>query len=135
MKWDAVIRACREAVIAEPVLVGIYGEDVRMHGAGSHTVPLLEMMLVSDGISEQWAPCAIQFSQWTIELPDLLASERQLRRLFHAELPATFGGMSMWAQYVDGGDLSVPERDGYYGRAIRFQLTPLTELYEKNPYL
>lgn len=133
--WDRVISAAAALAVADPTLMGVYaaGAHVRLAGSGDHRVPLLEYTLIADGIEEQWAPHTIQFDQFTDTLEDLSASEAALRRLFHTELPEDIGGMMMWTEYRDGEPLASPSRDGYYGRAIRFRLTPLGDRYQPAP--
>lgn len=130
MRWDTTIRAVMAAVLADSALAAIYGGAVRFSGSSSIAVPLLEFTLVSDTEGEQWAPVVLQLDQW-VESADLLReSERRLRQLFHLEVPAEIGGVLMWAQYVDGDSIGAPNRDGFFGRAARFQFTPLRERYD-----
>ena len=35
--------------------------------------------------------------------------------------------VTMWSQFTDGAELTSPERAGYYGRALRFRMTPLRD--------
>ena len=133
MKWDAVLVALTDVVTQDTALVAVYGDAMRMAGTDTHRVPVLEWFLVADGEDELWDNITVQLDQWTATAADLWASERRLRQLFHQELPASMGGMSMWMQYQDGAALTVPDRDGYFGRAIRFKFTPLRELYEPSP--
>jgi hypothetical protein len=37
------------------------------------------------------------------------------------------GGVVMFAQFEDGGDLTGPETEGYYGIASRYRFTPVRE--------
>lgn len=130
MKWDQVCAKIAALVAADPTLRAIYGGSIRMTGTGEHRIPLLEYMLVADGEDELWAAHTIQWDQFTKTSEDLVTSERRLRHLFHREVPAEFGGLAMWSQYVEGEVLAYPARDKYYGRAIRFRMTPLRERYE-----
>lgn len=133
MKWDAVLAAVGATCAADPFLAAIYGSAIRLTGSGAHRVPVLEFMLIADSETELWAPCTVQLDQFTQTLTAQIASERRLRQLFHLETPRDIGGMPMWAQYQDGETLAEPDRDGYFGRAIRFRLTPLRERYEGSP--
>ena len=130
MMWDRVLTALSAVANGDPVLLAIYAGAVRLAGTGKHRTPLLEYSLIGDAEGELWAPHTVQWDQWTSELQPLLDSERRLRRLFHVELPSTFAGLTMWSVYAGGDVLAMPDRDGYYGRAIRFTCTPLRELYE-----
>ncbi len=130
MKWDQVIRVATAAVLADPVLAGIYGQNVVYLGTARHAVPLLEVMLIADSETELWAPCTLQWDQWCETMDALRASERRLRLLFHQDLPISLGGVGMWVQYVDGAELVSPDRDGFFGRAIRFRYTPLRAQYD-----
>jgi hypothetical protein len=133
MKWDQVVKVVSDTVTGDTVLLAIYGAKMRYTGTGAHEHPLLEFQFIADAEDELWNPCTLQFDQWTDTLETLRASERRLRRLFHDDMPTTFGGLTMWAQYVDGDTLTMPDRDGYYGRALRFRYTPLREQYEVGP--
>jgi hypothetical protein len=133
MKWHAVLQAIQTDIAADPVLVGIYGAAMRYTGSAPLAIPSLEFMVVADAETELWAPCTIQLDQWCKEMVDLIASEQRLRRMFHRELPTRFGGATglvMWAQYNDGAPLTTPDRNDFFGRAIRFRFTPLRDLYE-----
>ena len=133
MKWHQLMNQLKDVVLADPVLSSIYGTSMRMAGVGDVQAPLLEWMLIADSENELWAPTVIQFDQWTGDMPTLARSEQRLRRLFHLDLPATFGTITCWAQYVDGESLAAPDRDGYYARAIRFRFTPLRDRYAPAP--
>ena len=88
------------------------------------------MFLVADGENEQWAPCTLQWNLWTADLASNVAAERALRRLFTADLPVNLGTVyTVSSEYVDGDVLATPDRDGYFGRAVRFRHTPLREQY------
>lgn len=130
MRWDTTIRAVMAVVEADPELAALYGGAVRLSGSSSIETPLLEFTLISDTEGEQWAPVVLQIDQWTETAEALRASERRLRQLFHLEVPALIGGVSMWAQYIDGDAIGAPNRDGFFGRAMRFQFTPLRERYD-----
>lgn len=128
MRWDDVAKAVAAAAATDPTLVAIYGDAVRMGAAAQdHMVPSLEYMIVTDSGSELWEPVVIQWDQWTRDLPDLIASERALRKLFEQDSPVTIGGVYMWAMFTDGADLNSPDRAGYFGRAVRFRFTPIRE--------
>lgn len=129
MMWAEVLKRILSVCSADPVLASIYGTKMRLTGTGDHEVPLLEWMLIGDTEEELWAPCIVQFDQWTKTMGDLALSEGQLRRLFHLDLPAEIGGVLMFSQYQDGDSLAVPDRNGYYGRAIRFRISPLRRRY------
>jgi hypothetical protein len=133
MKWLDVMNAAVATVVADPELALIYGEKIRMSAAKEFEVPALNFDLVADAEDEVFATVVLQFDQWCETLVDLAQSELRLRRLFHRDLPTDFGGLTMWAQYVDGEALSVPDRDGYFARAIRFRFTPLRDLYQPSP--
>jgi hypothetical protein len=136
MKWDVVLERIRGAIAGSPILFGLYGNRVRMAGPWSlerlPEMPLLEYSLVTDSESELWAPCVFQFDLFAREIDDNLTGERMLRRLFHQDLPIDLGGLVMWAQYNpnDGAILSTPDRDGFFGRALRFTFTPLRDKYQ-----
>lgn len=135
MKWHQLLAELTTVVLADSILSGIYGTSVRLAGSGDLVNPVLELALVADSESELWAPTVIQFDQWTGSMEALGRSEQRLRRLFHLDLPATFGAITCWCQYVDGDFLAAPGRDGYYARAIRFRFTPLRDRYAPAPTL
>jgi len=132
VRWDAVGAAASSTVVLDPVLAGLFGDAIRMAGSGDHVVPLLEWSLIGDTETELWAPCTVQWDIWHREFASLRQAERRLRLLFHAELPVTIAGVGMWSQYVDGSVLASPARDNYFGRALRFQMTPLRHLYDRS---
>jgi hypothetical protein len=129
MQWYAILERLAALLRTDPVLVGLYGDRMRLMGTGAHAVPMLEWMLVADAETELWEPCTIQIDQWVTASAALEASERRLRELLHHETPIAFGGITTWAQYLDGQILASPDRDGYIGRAVRFRLTPIRERY------
>lgn len=135
MNWDRVIEACSTVILADPILSSIYGTRVRMATPSAEVfdppAPLLEYSVIGDAErGDQWAPTIIQFDQWAREVEVAIASERRLRRLFNPELPATYAGLFMFAQYVDGTILATPDRNGFVGRAVRFRFTPLRDRYD-----
>lgn len=133
MQWDAIVERVRNACVGDPALVAIFGSAMRYTGSGDHAVPLLEWMLIADGQQEQWAPCTVQLDVWHRDLDAVVTAERRLRRLFHQELPFDFEGLTTWGEYLDGEVLASPDRDGYFGRALRFRLTPLRDRYVQAP--
>ena len=133
MKWDQVVKAQITEIMADPKLATIYGANVRMMGTGTQLVPSLEYMVIGDAETELWNPVTIQWDQWCFTMDDLIASERQLRRIFHQDLPVVMAGLRCWTQYTDGAPLTAPDRNDFHGRAIRFTVTPLREQYDPVP--
>lgn len=134
--WDQVIAAAMSAVEANPVLSTLYnaGERrIRLAGTGEHLVPLLEMTLIADDEDELYAPATIQWDQFTESMTNLIASELALRAIFHRDLPALIGNVRMFAGYQGSETLAQPDRDNYFGRAVRFRLTPLRKQYQPVP--
>lgn len=127
MRWDAVLKAMVDRAAADSALSGIYGDAIRKQGTHPFTVPSLDYSLVTIGQSEIWEPHIIQFSQWTKSLNDSAVSDRRLRRLFDHDNMVVIEGVTMWSVYEDGGDLTGPETEGYYGLAARYRLTPIRE--------
>lgn len=128
--WDEVVSRIKDLVLADGVLSGIYGERFRKAGTGEQQVPGLEWTLVGDTEGELWAPCIIQFSQWTANAAEVRQSEFRLRSLFHRDLPFLLGGdVLVFSAYLDGADLATPDRSNILGRAIRFRITPLRRQY------
>jgi hypothetical protein len=132
VKWYQVQKAVIAAVAADGVLSALY-PTIRLMGSGDLKPKVLEYFLVGETETELWAPVTLQFDQWCGSAADLARSEQRLRRMFHLDLPATFDGVAMWCQYVDGEALAAPNRDGYFARAIRFRFTPLRDLYQPAP--
>lgn len=134
MMWDRIIEACRATILADAELSAIYGDRVRMATPSGEVfdppAPLLEYSVIGDVERDQWAPTIIQFDQWARDVEVAVASERRLRRIFNPELPTSFAGLFMWAQYVDGTILATPDRNGFVGRAVRFRFTPLRERHD-----
>ena len=133
MKWFDVMAAAITSATNDVGLAGIYGHEIRLGGAQVFKMPSLQYHLIADGETELFSVVVLQFDQWCKSTAELAASELRLRRLFHRDLPEDFSGLTMWAQYVDGEPLSIPDRDGYFARAIRFRFTPLRDLYESSP--
>ena len=129
MMWDQVLLRIVAVVRTDTLLAEIYGENMRLASPGQLLIPALEWTVAADSETELWAPCTIQFDQWTRTLAELVRSERRLRALFHTELPAEFDGLIMSCQYLDGTLLAAPDRDDFNGRALRFRFTPLRSRY------
>ena len=129
MRWDDVARAGRIAAAADPVLAAIYGAAIRMGAmAQDFSVPGLEYQIIADTANELWEPIIVQWDQWTHDYDDLVASERALRKLFDHDLPVEIEGVYMWSVFTDGANLvDAPDRAGFYGRAVRFRLSPIRE--------
>ena len=129
MRWDDVARAGRTAAAADPVLYGIYGASIRMGAtAQDFMIPGLEYQIIADTAGELWEPIIVQWDQWVADFDDLVASERALRKLFDHDLPVEIEGVYMWSVFTDGASLvDAPVRAGFYGRAVRFRLSPIRE--------
>jgi len=127
--WDRVIQAASDMAAADGILINLY-PTMRNAGPGKHSVPLLEHRLIADSEDELWSPVVIQWDQWHESMAAIIAGERQLRLLFHVETQRDYAGIPMWSQYVDAEWIASPDRDGYFGRAIRFRMTPLRERYQ-----
>ena len=129
MRWDDVARAGRIAAAADPVLAAIYGEAIRMGAtAQDFKVPGLEYQIIGDTAGELWEPIIIQWDQWVNDYEELVASERALRKLFDHALPVEIEGVYMFSVFTDGASLvDTPDRAGFYGRAVRFRLSPIRE--------
>lgn len=130
MRWDDVVLACRTEAAADPVLAGIYGADAIRMGATAQDfrVPGLEYQIIGDTETELWEPIIMQWDQWTADYADLVASERALRKLFDHRLPVEIEGVYMFSVFTDGASLvDAPDRAGFYGRAVRFRLSPIRE--------
>ena len=130
MKWDQVVKVAIDNILLDRTLANIYGTNVRKMGTGDHLVPSLEWMKIGEAEDELWNPIVIQWDQWCHTWDDLAASERQLRRLFHQDVPIVLGGVGMWLQYVDSGDHTDAQRDNFAGGWVRFRYTPLREKYD-----
>lgn len=139
MMWDRVLEAIRQAIVDDANLRSIYGDAVRMAATSATpfnpSAPLLEYTVLTDTEVEQWAPCLIQFDLWSPDVDRLLAGERALRRLFTPTMPTRYGEeeVYMWSEFVDGAVLATPDRNGFFGRGLRFRFSPLREQY--NPGL
>lgn len=130
MIWDDLLERIVTIVNADAVLLEVFGSSMRMAGTAEHAVPSLEWTMITDSEGELWSPHVIQFDQWSLDLEEVIRSERRLRALFHQDLPVRLGGdLLSWAQYVDGEVLATPDRNGFAGRAVRFRFTPLRERY------
>jgi hypothetical protein len=135
-----------DAAVADPTLGTLYrlredevgeGADrgrIALRGTKEFGVPLLEFTLIAPDVeTEAWAPCIVQFDQYVKTMPELVRSELALRALFNHDVPVDMGGVYMWLELEDGGvELAAPDRDGHYGRAVRFRATPLRQQYARS---
>ena len=131
MRWNAVCEAMAEQVAALPVIQAIYGATVRMASPQArHVVPALEYRIITDTEMEQWEPIIVQWDQWTVTYEDLVDSERALRQLLHQEAELWLApNVMVLAKVLDGAELADPDRQGYFGRAVRFQLDAIAGQY------
>lgn len=131
MRWDAVLKAVGDEAVASPTLARIFtAANIRLHGSQEFAVPSLQFRVIADTEGEEDAPCTVQWDIWTDDEASLTLAERILRRLFHHDLPVNIGGVEMITSvYVDGSTLASPDRDGLFGRAVRFSHVPLREQY------
>lgn len=130
MRWDDVLQVVGAAAAADLVLGSLYGGAIRQAGSEAYVTPSLDYTLIGDSEEELWAPHIVQFDQWCPTQAQLILSERALRRLFHRDIPVTYGGVGMWANIEEGMPLSAPDRDGVHARALRFKFSPLRERYD-----
>lgn len=132
MMWDLVMERIRTEILADPILIGIYGSAYRAAGTGEQIVPSLEWTLIGDTETELWAPMIVQFDQWTKTANQNRQSELRLRGLYHCNIPRRINNdLTMWSEYTDGSILPIPDRSGIYGRAIRFRFAPLRAQYAR----
>lgn len=131
MMWDYIIEQVVALLRLDPVMQDIYGENIRMAATGEQQVPGLQISLLGDVEQELWTPILIQFDQFipVSDSTNLKRSEHRLRGLFQQDLPTILGEVQAWMRYEDGTTLSVPDRSGILGRAVRFRLTPLRLQY------
>lgn len=132
MMWDRVIERLLVIIAEDGILSSEFGDRIRMAGSGAAPSPrdsLLEYTHIADSEGELWAPCVFQFDIWAPQMARVTVAERRLRQLFNPPLPTDYGGVMMFAQYVDGTMLASPDRNGFSGRGIRFRFTPLRERY------
>lgn len=127
MRWDDVLRAVTTRMADDAVLQSIYGDAIRKMGTHKWIVPSLDYMMVSRTVNELWEPMTVQFSQWVKTMDDLSSSEKALSRLFDHENMVVIEGITMWAFFEEGGDLTGPENEGYYGAASRYRFIPIRE--------
>ena len=129
MRWPELLEAIANEAAADTVLDSIYGDAIRQAGSGKRIVPSLEHMLIADAEAEQWAPHTVQWDQWCDTQEKLVLSEEALMRLFNHDVPVVIGGIGLWSLFLEGDQLSAPDRDGVHGRAVRFRFTPIRERY------
>lgn len=129
MQWDNILARVKTALEGDARLVEIFGDAFRLAGSGEHTVPLCEWSLIANTERELWEPCTIQIDLWAPSFDLVADAERVVRRLFHQQLPVDLDGIQCFSQFLDGDTLASPDRDGYSGRAVRFRITPLREIY------
>lgn len=127
MRWDHILQALINRMQGDATLSGLYGSAIRKRGTHKFTVPSLDYFVVTTSKSELWVPTIVQFNQWTRSMTDLATSDRRLEQLFDHDDMVTIEGVTMWAQYEDGGDLVGPETEGFYGIASRYRFTPIRE--------
>lgn len=130
MNWDQVVAAFMAELAAAPEITAIFGDRIRLASPKDFAVPLLEVTVIGDTEGELWAPVTIQVDLWADEFTSVRDAERYIRGRYYAPLPIPIGALTCWAQYSDGTNLAVPERDGFFGRAIRFTFTPLRAAYQ-----
>lgn len=135
MIWDRICKAAVAQAAADPLLVEIFDQAIRWASPSAKLeVPCLDLQLVGHGPpTELWDPFVVQWDIWTHGTGDLTRAERRLWLLFQADLPLTIGGVTCWGWCVGGEPLAHPDRNDYFGKATRFQFTPLREQYVSAP--
>jgi hypothetical protein len=129
MRWPEVLEAIATEAAGDSVLELIYGDAIRQAGSAEYAIPSLEHTLIADSEVEQWAPHTVQWDQFCATQAALIESERALMRLFNHDVPVEIGGLMMWSLFLEGAELSAPDRDGVHARAVRFRFTPIRERY------
>jgi hypothetical protein len=129
MMWDVVMDAVKDVTAADPTLGPIFGGNYRKAGVSDLVVPVIEWTLLGDTETELWAPMLVQFDCWTHLAAEARSAERALRALFHSNTSTALGGFTLFTEYAGGGDLATPNRAGFTGRAVRFQMIPLRQQY------
>lgn len=131
MRWDEVLSAIHAALEDESEITDVVGVgNIRTAGAREFVVPSLEVTVLSDDVTELWAPSDVQFDVFTRTMADLVTVERALRNLFDREGFVAIEGLPMWSFYLDGGPLEGPSLNvegGVFARALRFRFAPVRE--------
>lgn len=128
MTWDIVLSAMLNDLAADPYFASVFtAAKIRLSSENSaFDVPCLEGTLIADTQTEIWEPMTVQFDMFHPDLDVLLEVENQLRLRYHTMLPIEIGGVPCFAAYADGSMLETPGRDSYFGRGVRFRITPLS---------
>lgn len=133
MRWDAVLKATGDQLASNTELFGIFGQNIRVAGDNELFLPGINIRVISDTIEEQWDREIFQYDIWTEEWDHLLIGERLTRKELDHESPLSIQGVYMWSQWEGGAELGQaqstvgPESRNFYGRALRFRHTPITE--------
>ena len=127
--WDEVMERVRVLILADTALSAVIGQAYRKAGSGDLQIPGMEWNLLSDVLTELWAPMLVQFDIWTTTAANNRRAERRLRSLLHRPLPLQLDDVLMFTVFVDGNDLATPNRANFVGRGVRFRFTPLRQQY------
>lgn len=130
-RWATVLQAWLGEAESDSVVQGLLGDgyQIAMAGERKFAVPSSDYSILSAGIpGELWEPLLIQLDWWMSSMDALLTLEHAYRRLYHHDLPVTFGGVQMWSMLT--GDERLPAvKDGIWSRALTFRLTSLRGRY------
>lgn len=125
IRWPDVLLAFASVAQSDPILVDIFGQNIRLAGSMEHRIPSLELALISDQESELWERVVVQWSMYAGSMEDLIRAEGRIRRLFVHDLGVNIGGVIMFTEFLEGVALEAPTRDNVFGRAIRLGVEPL----------
>jgi len=129
VNWDLVLAGFAADLAATAEIMAAVGDAVYQGGEVPHRVPSVVIRMLGDAESELWAPVTLQVDIFHKSFTTVRALENIVRRRYHAPLPIPIGGLNCWAQFTGGSSTTLPERDGYTGRALRFTFTPLRAAY------
>ena len=129
MRWPDVVPALLDLLEADAIIEPIVGPAIYRTGRDrDFRVPSIEYTVISDVEEERFNPIRIQWDTFTRTDADLVAIERQMRRLMHHDVPTEIGGIGMWSQYVSRQDIPGLE-DGIRGSSTDFIYTPIRSRY------
>lgn len=136
MKWDAVVKAMRTALLADAQLVAALGTDgngnAPIYPASASRpvhVPSVEYFMVFDRERESLNPIMIQIDYFARGIAKAAIIERRIRSVLHRDRRRTFAGSDCATLYEDGRDHDYPET-GVVHRSLDFRFEPVREKYD-----
>lgn len=86
-------------------------------------VPSVAYTVVSEIVTENYAPCVVQFDIWANTAELLADIQLRIFQILHHDLPVKYGELDTWSQYENSFEFNEEDQSVLH-RAVAYRFTP-----------